>query len=74
MAFINEFIVLSDIITLVGISALIGLTDRVSYTDPRIINTISSIVIVESRYDVFFRHVGGRVPNLASFNTGISSI
>lgn len=68
MAFIDEFIALGDIITSVGISALIGLVDRVLYTDPGIVNTVSSIVTVESR------HVGGRVPNPAPFDTGISSI
>ncbi|EHY57098.1 hypothetical protein ABEF92_003982 [Exophiala dermatitidis] len=74
VASIDEFIALGDIITSVGISALIGLVDRVSYTDPGIVNTVSSIVTVESRHDAFFRHVGGRVPNPAPFDTGISSI
>ena len=57
-----------------GISAIIGLADRISGTDPLIIKFVSSIVTVESRYDAFFRYMGGKVPNPAPFETGISSI
>ena len=71
---VDEFIALGDIITSVGISALIGLVNRVSYTNPWIVNTMSSIVTVKSRHNAFFRHMSGRVPNLAPFNTGINSI
>ncbi|KIW36733.1 uncharacterized protein PV06_11029 [Exophiala oligosperma] len=71
---IDEFIALGDIITSLGISALIGVVHRVSYTDPSIVNTVASIVTVESRHDAFFRHVGGRVPDPAPFDTGISNI
>ncbi|KIW54613.1 hypothetical protein PV05_06962 [Exophiala xenobiotica] len=70
---IDEFIGLGEIITSVGISALIGLVGRASYTDPWIVNTLSSIVTVESRHDAFFRHVGGGVPSPTPFDTGISS-
>ena len=70
----DEFLALGDTITSVGVSAIIGLADRVSGTDPLIIRSVSSIVTVESRHDAFFRHVGGKVPNPAPFDTGISSI
>ncbi len=70
---IDDFIALGEIITSVGISALIGLVNRASYTDPWIVNTLSSIVTVESRHDAFFRHVGGGVPSPTPFDTAISS-
>jgi hypothetical protein len=70
----DEFLALGDAITSVGISAIIGLADRVSGTDPSMIKTVSSILTVESRHDAFFRHVDGKVPNPAPFDTGISSI
>jgi hypothetical protein len=70
----KEFLTLGDTITSVGISAIIGIADRISHTDPLIIKSVSSIVTVESRHDAFLRHVGGQVPNPAPFDTGISSI
>jgi hypothetical protein len=70
----KEFLALGDTITSVGISAIIGIADRISYTDPLIIKSVSSIATVESRHDAFLRHVGGQVPNPAPFDTGISSI
>jgi hypothetical protein len=70
----REFFELADIITSVGIGATIGLADRLAVTDPELINVISSILTVESRHDAFFRHINGKVPNPAPFDTGISDI
>jgi hypothetical protein len=58
----------------VGIGATIGLTDRLAVTDPELINSVSSILTVESRHDAFFRHIDGKSPNPAPFDTGISDI
>jgi hypothetical protein len=70
----DEFLALSDAITSVGISAIIGLADRISGTDALFITSVLSILTVESRHDAFFRHVDGKAPNPAPFDTGISSI
>jgi hypothetical protein len=70
----DQFLVLGDIITCVGISAIIGLADRVLGTDSLIIKSVSSIVTVEARYDAFFRHADDKVPNPTSHGTVISSI
>jgi len=53
---------------------MISLTDRLAVIDPKLINAISSILAVESRHDTFFRHINGKVPNPAPFDTGISDI
>jgi hypothetical protein len=70
----DEFLAFGDTITSAGISAIIGLADRVSRSDPLIIKSVSSVVTVESRHDAFFRYVNGKVPNPTPFDTGISSI
>jgi hypothetical protein len=57
----DRFLALGDIITCVGISAIIGLADRVLGTDSLIIKSVSSIVTVEARYDAFFRHADDKV-------------
>ena len=64
----------SDIITSVGIGAIIGLADRISSSDPLLIKSTSSIITVESRHDAFFRQIGGEVPNPSPFDTGISGV
>lgn len=57
-----------------GIGATISLAERLIVTDPLLVKSILSILVVESRHDVFFQHIEGKVPNLAPFNTGISDI
>lgn len=69
-----QFLALSEIITSVGISAIIGIADRIASTDPLLLKTTSSIVSVEGRHDAFFRHMQGNAPNPAPFDTGISNI
>jgi hypothetical protein len=58
----------------VGIGVTISLADRLAVIDPELINAVSSILTVESRYDAFFRYINGKVPNPAPFNTRISDI
>ncbi|KAH8653981.1 ferritin-like domain-containing protein [Tricladium varicosporioides] len=70
----KEFFELANIITSVGIGATIGLAERLAVTDPLLIQSVSSILTVESRHDAFFRHLEGKVPNPAPFDTGISDI
>lgn len=64
----------SDIITSIGIGAIIGLADRISSSDPLLIKSTSSIVTVESRHDAFFRQMDGEVPNPSPFDTGITRV
>ncbi|KAF8856257.1 hypothetical protein BDZ45DRAFT_545157, partial [Acephala macrosclerotiorum] len=70
----DEFFDLADIITSVGIGAIIGLAEHLAVTDPLLLKSVSSILTVESRQDAFFRQAEGLVPNPAPFDTGISDI
>ena len=57
-----------------GIGATIRLAERLIFTDPVLVKLVSLILTIESRYNVFFRHLQGLVSNLAPFDTGISDI
>jgi len=70
----TSFLALANIITSVGISALVGLADGVSTSDPQLEATIASIIPVESRHDAFFRLTAGEVPNPTTFETKISAV
>jgi hypothetical protein len=70
----KRFLELADVITSVGIGAIIGLTERLAVMDPVLVRTVSSTLTVESRHDAFFRSIRGEVPNPAPFDTGISDI
>jgi hypothetical protein len=70
----DEFLELGDLITSARISAIIGLADRISETDPLLIRSVSSIVTVNSRHDAFFRQGIGSVPNPTPFDTGINGV
>jgi Ferritin-like domain len=70
----NDFFQLAELIGSVGISATIGLSQRLALSDPLVARLISSILTVESRHDAFFRDVQNRQPNPAPFDTGISAI
>jgi hypothetical protein len=52
--YIKQFFELADIITLMGISAAIGLADRLAITDPLLVKSVSSILAVKSRHNAFF--------------------
>jgi hypothetical protein len=71
---VKEFFQVADLIGSVGISATIGLSQRLALSDPSVARLISSILSVESRHDAFFRDVQGREPNPGPFDTGISAI
>ena len=70
----KEFFILADLIGSVGISATIGLSQRLAISDPSVSGLISSIISVESRHDAFFRDVQDKEPNPAPFDTSISAI
>ncbi|KAK7890028.1 hypothetical protein LTR67_008493 [Exophiala xenobiotica] len=70
----TSFLALGNIITSVGIGALIGLQSALSTTDPGLEATIGSILPVESRHDAFFRLTAGEIPNPTTFETPISGI
>jgi hypothetical protein len=53
----NKFIKLIDIITFIGISATIRLTKRLAFTDPILVKSVLLILTIESRYNIFFRHL-----------------
>lgn len=68
---LTEFLRYGELITSVGIGAVIGLADRLAASDPLLIKSVASIVTVESRHDAFFRQNRGFVPNPSPFDTGI---
>jgi len=70
----TSFFALGNIITNVGIGALIGLQDALSQTDPGLEATIGSILPVEARHDAFFRITANEIPNPTTFETKISGI
>lgn len=72
----EEFFALANVITSVGIGAVIHLAGSLALTDPSLVTGPASILAVEARHDAFFRGAGkvSRVPNPAPFDTGISGI
>jgi hypothetical protein len=68
----SSFYALANIITSVGIGALIDLEANVAPTDPGVIPAVGSIVPVESRHDAFFRLTANEHPNPTAFETRIS--
>lgn len=70
----TSFFALGNIITSVGIGALIALQNGLSTTDPGLESTVGSILPVESRHDAFFRMTAGEIPNPSTFETPISGI
>jgi hypothetical protein len=70
----KSFLALGNIITTVGIGALIGLQRAISESDPGLEPIIGSILPVESRHDAFFRMTANEIPNPTTFETRISGI
>ena len=72
----EEFFALSNVITSVGIGAVIHLAASLAITDPTLVTGPASILAVEARHDAFFRGAAkvSHIPNPAPFDTGISGI
>ncbi|MCJ1248777.1 hypothetical protein MMC30_005996 [Trapelia coarctata] len=69
-----EFLQLAQVITTVGIGAVIDLAASVADTDPALLQNIASTVTVEARHDSFFRQALSLVPNPAPQDTRISPL
>lgn len=70
----DEFFALANIITSVGIGAVINVVSGLALTDPKIVQGPASILAIEARHDAFFRHHSvSKIPNPAPFDTRISS-
>ena len=70
----DEFFALANIITTVGIGAVINVVSGLAVTDPTIVQGPASILAIEARHDAFFRHHSvSDIPNPAPFDTRISS-
>ena len=67
-----EFIKLAQVITTVGIGAVIDLAASAATTDPVLLQNIASTVTVEARHDAFFRQALSLTPNPAPQDTRIS--
>ncbi|MCJ1416159.1 hypothetical protein MMC32_002494 [Xylographa parallela] len=71
----SSFLKLAQIITSVGIGAVINLAATTASTDPALIQNLASTVSNEARQDAFFRQAAlGLVPNPTPQDTQISAI
>ncbi|MCJ1434748.1 hypothetical protein MMC27_004118 [Xylographa pallens] len=71
----SSFLKLAQIITSVGIGAVINLAATTAITDPALIQNLASTVTNEARQDAFFRQAAlGLVPNPTPQDTQISAI
>lgn len=68
-----SFFALANIITSVGIGALIDFEASLATTDPGVVPAVGSIVPVEARHDAFFRLTANEHPNPTAFETRISA-
>ena len=70
----DEFFALANIITSVGIGAVIDVVSGLALTDPKLVQGPASILAIEARHDAFFRHHSvSDIPNPAPFDTRISA-
>ena len=70
----TEFFALANVITSVGIGAVIDVVSGLALTDPKIVQGPASILAIEARHDAFFRHRSvSDIPNPAPFDTRISA-
>jgi Ferritin-like domain len=67
----KELFGFANYISSVGISATIGLSQRLAVTDPSLVRLVSSILTIKSRHDASLRDIQDEVPNPAPFDTGI---
>lgn len=68
-----SFLQLANVITSVGIGAVIDLASSLAINDPDLVAGPASIVTVEARHDAFFRLTAlNAVPNPAPFDTRVS--
>lgn len=71
----DEFFALANIITSVGIGAVINVVSGLAVSDPKIVQGPASILAIEARHDAFFRHHSvSDIPNPTPFDTRISGI
>lgn len=69
-----EFFALANIITSVGIGAVIDVASGLALTDPTLVQGPASILAIEARHDAFFRAASvSQIPNPAPFDTRISA-
>ena len=70
-----SFLKLAQVITSVGIGAVINLAAATSITDPALIQNLASTVTNEARQDAFFRQAAlGLAPNPTPQDTQISAV
>ncbi|KAF6234134.1 hypothetical protein HO173_007554 [Letharia columbiana] len=70
----DEFYALANIITSVGLGAVVDVVASLALTDPGTVQGPASILAIEARHDAFFRQRSvSDVPNPAPFDTRISA-
>ncbi|KZF21429.1 hypothetical protein L228DRAFT_212327 [Xylona heveae TC161] len=70
----EEFLALSNLITSVGIGAVIDLGQALANSNPYLVAAMESVVGVECRHDAFFRLTHNEVPNPFPFDTQIPGL
>lgn len=71
---IKNFFEFVHIIISTEIIITIRFIEYLIITDSLFIRLISSIFVIEFRYDIFFRQILDKISNLVIFNTGFSNI
>ncbi len=71
---LQEFLALANIVTSVGIRAVISLAETLKNTDPDPLLLANSIVPVDARHDSFSRVSNSQFSNLTPYNTGITQL
>lgn len=70
----DEFFALANVITSVGLGAVVDVVASLALTDPGTVQGPASILAIEARHDAFFRQRSvSDVPNPAPFDTRISA-
>lgn len=70
----DGFFALANVITSVGIGAVIDVASNLAVSDPKIVSGPASILAIEARHDAFFRqHSVSSIPNPSPFDTRIST-
>ena len=71
---VTEFLALGSILTSMGIAGIIGLQALLTTSDSDTIIATTSIVTIKVRHDTFLHIINSKVPNPASFDTGVPPV
>src|ERR1700760_2273893 len=70
----EQFSEVANTISSTGVSAMIGISQSLAFTDPSLTQLISPLLSAKTRHNAVLRSLLDEVPDPAPFDTGISSI